>query len=852
MTSFWADLASQLRSTTEYRRLHAAVVTARDHPPPGDEPDPRRATVERAPLVLLAWLAELLRADTRRPLLLLVPRESEAGVVVEAARLLLSPPPSSDGGEVPIAFPAPALTPYQETRASLSVRTAEVLALDGLFARSRPAVVCTPRALFQRLPSRAAFERLATTLRAGQRLDLDQLVRALAAAGYRRTDLVAEVGTFAVRGGVVDLFPPGDGLPLRLDLFGDTLEELRRFDPVSQRSQRATGQARVLPMGLFASGAERAQALARRLLELGGADSGIETAERVEALSRGETFPGWENYLPLVEETETLADLLPGALVVLAEEATLREELRHHVALLQTEYAARREQMRLAVPPELLGTEEAAACSVLDRAAVVSGAPPGSRSAVTIDVACTLTDQLARQVPRFPREVETARARGDRLVLVAPAAHHDRLNDYLDGALGERASLRQTVTLVDGELERGLRLPARSLVLFGEGQLFPRRPAVARSRLSPFLASMRDLKVGDYVVHEDHGIGQFAGMRALPAEGQRSAPAPTVPDAPPGAVPVVEVLEIVYADGRTLLLPPHRIDQVQKYSGLEGVAPRLDQLGGTSWTRKKGRVRRGLRKLATDLLRLYAERALAQAPRMRADNDLQAQFEAAFEFEETEDQSEAAATIKADLEQERPMDRLLCGDVGFGKTEVAMRAAMKTVLSGHQVAVLAPTTILADQHLETMRRRFAGFPVEIEMISRFRSPKEVKQILRRLAEGRVDVLVGTHRLLSHDIDLPRLGLLVVDEEQRFGVAQKERMKELRRNVHVLALSATPVPRTLQLSLAGVRDLSVIETPPKDRLAVETCIVGFSSDLVKEAIEFELERGGQVYYVYNRV
>ncbi|MDX1643798.1 MAG: transcription-repair coupling factor, partial [Thermoanaerobaculia bacterium] len=298
--------------------------------------------------------------------------------------------------------------------------------------------------------------------------------------------------------------------------------------------------------------------------------------------------------------------------------------------------------------------------------------------------------------------------------------------------------------------------------------------------------------------------------------------------------------------------PLTRLDEIEKYSGIEGVAPRLDRLGGSSWSRTKSRVRAGMRKLAIDLLALYAERQVQRAPTMAADSELQAEFEAAFEFEETPDQLEATAAIKADLERSRPMDRLLCGDVGFGKTEVAMRAAFKVVEGGHQVAVLAPTTILADQHLETFRERFERFPVEIDMISRFRTAAEIRRVTRAAREGRVDILIGTHRILGSDIDIPRLGLLIVDEEQRFGVAQKERFTELRKNVHVLSMSATPVPRTLQLALAGVRDLSVIETPPRDRMAVETAIVSFNRQLVAEAVEFELARQGQVYYVYNHV
>ncbi len=344
------------------------------------------------------------------------------------------------------------------------------------------------------------------------------------------------------------------------------------------------------------------------------------------------------------------------------------------------------------------------------------------------------------------------------------------------------------------------------------------------------------------------------GLRAVGGDGSPEGELPPSLDAlrVAGGPTDVEVMEVAYSDGRRLLLPLSRIDQIQRYSGIEGVSPRLDRLGGSSWVRTKEKVKRSMQKLASDLVRLYAERQLASAPSMGPESDLLAQFEAAFDFEETEDQLTVIQAIKEDLESERPMDRLLCGDVGFGKTEVAMRAAFKVVESGFQVAVLAPTTILADQHLETFQRRFAGHPVRIEMVSRRRSPARCARSGRRWRRAKVDILIGTHRLLSRDMKIPNLALLIVDEEQRFGVAQKERLRELKKNVHVLAMSATPVPRTLQLSLAGVRDLSVIETPPRDRMAVETAIVPLTAELLREAIEFERERQGQVFFVYNRV
>ncbi len=805
----------------------------------------------RLPLPAAAWVGELLARDLGRPILVLVPREADALTWMEAARLF-------GREEGVVYFPAPSLTPYQEAETSLLVRAQEAVALDCVASGRLTTVVATPRALFRRLPTREAFRGAALDVRPGEDHPIEALVAHLVRYGFRRTDLVYEVGDFAVRGGIVDLFPPGEETPIRLDLFGDTVESIRWFDPQSQRSEDTLDSVCILPLSLFPIGAGEAGRLAD-LLSGGQAadpDWGPEAAGMLEGLrTRGE-FPGWENYLPLLaERTVSLPEVLGDPLVFAVDPPALEAEVNHHAERLEADFTARREHGRLAVPPEMMeGPSEqvretlaAAELRLRDLVGEAAGA----------DFRGVLTDLFHGQLPRFPQEVATARSRGERCIVVVSAVHRRRIEELLEGR--EVPLGRGGVELVTGEIGRGFRLPPAGVVLYGEQQLLAqaklqRRPA--RSRFGPFLSSLRDLKVGDFVVHVDHGIGQFVALRSVGGSGDgASALPPAVRDLAGMAAAAsleTEVMEISYATGKRLLLPLSRIDQVQKYSGIEGVAPRLDQLGGTSWNKTKARVKKGMRDMAGELLKLYAERQIARAPAMPPDTDLLHQFEAAFPYEETADQLEAIATIREDLQRERPMDRLLCGDVGYGKTEVAMRAAFKAVDGGYQVAVLAPTTILADQHQETFKKRFAGFPVNVEMVSRFRSPAEVRELKKRLADGKVDILIGTHRLLSKDIQLPRLALMIVDEEQRFGVAQKERLKQLKKNVHVLAMSATPVPRTLQLSLANVRDLSVIETPPRDRMAVETAILPYRDELVREAIEAELERGGQVYYVYNRV
>jgi transcription-repair coupling factor (superfamily II helicase) len=815
------------------------------------------------PIPAAAWVFELAADLVARPNLVLVPGESDALAWVEAARLL------GATAEDVIFFPSPALTPYQESETSLQVRAQESIALDKLFRASRPTLVCTPRALFRPVPGAAAFAAAVVEVEAGQEVDLDDLVRRLDRYGYRRTELVAEVGTFAVRGGVVDLFAPGMAEPSRLDLFGDLVESIRSFDLASQRSGEAFESLRVLPLSLFPATSDQAQALAVRLEELGVEPIG-EAGDRIERLHLGEGFPGWENYLPVLEEQRTgLVDLaaLVDRQVICFEPDLLMREAEHHQAVLEDEFDSRRAADRLAAASEdlllplnrVLGVITAADHTIGVGLAQESGIEEATDRPTRreVDFKATLTDQLVGQLPRLQREVETARLRGDRVIFVAAEGNEGRLREMLEQR--EISIDDGLVSVVSGELQRGFRLPAAGITVFSDLQLFPlRSPAKSRSRLKPFLSGIRDLKVGEFVVHEDHGIGQFVGMRSLSAIADnevtdpRVVLPPAIDDLRPVAGSSTEVMEIAYSDGRTLLLPLHRLDQVQRYSGIEGLAPRLDKLGGSSWSRKKGRVRKGLQKLAMDLLKLYAERKLATAPLVEVDSDDQNLFELAFEHTETEDQLVAMQEIKSDLESGKPMDRLLCGDVGFGKTEVAMRAAFKVVDNGYQVAVLAPTTILASQHLQTFRSRFAEFPVTIDMVSRSRSAAEVRAIKKEIREGRLDILIGTHKLLSQDLDFPKLGLLVIDEEQRFGVGHKEKLKDLRREMHVLSMSATPVPRTLQMSLAGVRDLSTIESPPKDRMAVETQVVPFSSDLVRDVIEFELERGGQIYFVHNRV
>ncbi len=855
----WGELSHTLRSSAPFRRLTERLAAG--------APGAVRSGVDvvRLPVAAAAWVADLLAAELGGPVLALVPREADAQAWLEGAQLFAGA--AGPGAEAAaVYFPAPSLSPYQETEPSLAVRAQEAAALDRILGRRTRAVVATPRALFRRLPAAADFAAAVVEVAAGDDLPPARLAERLLARGYHRSDLVAEVGELAVRGGVFDVFPPGEELPLRLDFFGDTIDSIRRFDPQTQRSEERVDRARLLPLSLFPSGPEDARRLAEALPPRLAWDLSPDGARHLEDLRERGGYPGWEGLLPaLAARTAGLEELLPGALVVAVDPPALAVEVEHHAGLLAADFAARREHGKLALPPEAVERPAAAVEAALAAAEVVvrdlvlgaGWTAPGAAGGADgpVDFAATATDLFQGQLPRFPQEVATARDRGDRCLVVVAPGHTGRMEQLLEGrelTLGPGGC-----ELVEGELTRGFRLPAAGVSLYGESQILPRarpqvRPPARKARYGPFVSGLRDLKPGDFVVHGDHGIGQFVGLRRIDGSGDGGPLPPSLAGMGGHGPGESEVMEIAYSTGQRLLLPLSRLDLIQKFSGIEGVAPRLDKLGGTSWNKTKAKVKSSLRDMAGELVKLYAERQLAEAPVMPPESDLGGQFAAAFAYEETADQHEAIAAIAGDLERARPMDRLLCGDVGYGKTEVAMRAAFKAVDGGYQVAVLAPTTILADQHLETFQERFKGFPVAIEMISRFRTPEEVRDIRKRLAAGKIDILIGTHRLLSKDVEIPKLGLLIVDEEQRFGVAQKERLKQLKKDVHVLALSATPVPRTLQLSLAGVRDLSVIETPPKDRMAVETAILPFDTQLVREAIEFEIGRGGQVYYVYNRV
>jgi transcription-repair coupling factor (superfamily II helicase) len=814
-------------------------------------------------------LARLVEAHGDGPALVLVSASKEADALVEELRQALGEPPPEEGGRVR-PFPRPDALPFDRFSPQPFVTAQRMDVLHRLAAAERPGpVVVAPwTALASRVPGRQAVRARSVEIAAGQHVDRDALVATLVAAGYARQALVEERGELAVRGGVVDLFPPQRARPVRIELLGDEVESLREFDPASQRSQRELSRLVAPPpreilcdreLVVARGGAIRARADAQSLHP--------RVADRlIDALLRGSLPPGSEALAPLLQpETESFLDFLPSeALVALVEPASGRARLaRFFEEALESFETARGERLACAPDEVLVPTDaivarvEAARPVSLERLALHEPGP------TALTVRAFGHERLLERLRAARRPgasggalapLATALAgwcaAGQRVVLTAAAlSGAERLRTLLAEYRIDARLAREPAPLgrwsTPGQVEvrvaafaEGAVLPDERLVLVTEDELFgPRAPQ--RRRAEGFRAdaalALERLAPGDLLVHAEHGISVYRGLVLMRFGG--------VSD---------EFLRLEYEGGDRLFLPVHRLNLVQRYVGAEGAAPKLDRLGGATWERTRRGVRRAVRDMARELLALHAARELAPgfafSPRDRALEE----FEAAFPYEETPDQHAAIEEVLADLAKPRPMDRLVCGDVGYGKTEVALRAAFRVVMDGKQVAVLVPTTVLCQQHLETFERRFAATPVRIDSLSRFCSPAEARQVRAELADGKIDIVIGTHRLLQKNVAFRDLGLLVVDEEHRFGVTHKERIKRLRETVDVLTLTATPIPRTLQMAFAGIRDLSVIETPPPDRLAIRTQLCRFDEGLLREVILREVRRGGQVFFVHNRV
>jgi len=761
----------------------------------------------------LALHAAVLAQD--HPLVVVVPTEADAEAMSGDARFFLATLlglGEREAADAVLTFPSLDVDPFRALAPHLAVASARARALAGLASRTARIVVVPARALLPKLSDPARLAAASLVLEPGMEISPQELGDRLVEAGYLPEDPVDEHGEFCVRGGVVDFYPASEPTPIRLEFVGDIVESIRRYDSATQRSLAAVDRIAVMPQRELLDDAER--------------------PDDPEARDRSASFIDYVR--------RAGADLLVFE----------PEDVGERVRALEQQWRESAGTLASRGRPVLSFEAMAAGWSDIDgwlrQARQITQLSLDDDAGAATHVSTTPALEYRGRIADWAAEISRLRAQGGQVLFVAATSGRaeriiEILRDYdvrarhVDADDVERAG----VLVATGLLSRGFHLPSAGLMVFAETDLFEEERRTQerrrRSATTAFLSDFRDLKIGDYVVHVENGIGRFVGLRRLSV----------VPGQPPQ-----EFMELRYAGDDKLFVPLERLDLVQKYSG--GAAPTLDRLGGTTWEKAKTRVRKAMRDMAEELLKLYAARKAVAGHAFSPDSHWHQEFADAFEYELTPDQQSAIADITRDMEQPTPMDRLLCGDVGYGKTEVAMRAAFKAVVDGKQVAFLAPTTILAFQHERTLRERFAGFPVKIAMISRFRTKQEQKEILEQLAAGQIDIIVGTHRLLSKDVRFRDLGLLIVDEEQRFGVAHKERIKQMRKRIDVLTMTATPIPRTLNMSLVGIRDMSVIETPPRDRLAIQTQVVKFDTDVIARAIRTELERGGQVYVVHNRV
>src|ERR1700683_3470265 len=787
-----------------------------------------------------ALLLVLFQRAASRPLIFVVNDNRAVEDFLPVLRGFAELTSACDPGSI-ISLPARDVLPFQNLSPHPELQEERATALWKIATGAASIVVSPVAATAIRLRSGDYYADLPRPIRRGEPFDLDSLLVHLNTVGYVSTDVVEMPGQYALRGGILDVYSPEADRPLRIEFFGDEPDSIRKFDPTSQRSSTPVDEALLLPLtetpvSEYLLGAIHTRLSGKRIE---GSEEIVEAAVRAGGVN---VFPGWEFYAPVAGADSTIFDLIPRASVLLDETDQLKQEFDRFWT--RVTEAHERSGVGNLVRPEDLYLPPG---DWWQKTASLAGADVehlGITRSLNEDAVTFLTQPSPRfhgAVPAMLEEVQKLNADGKRVLFAVPnIGEVERLADVfteynVSFKLGSRtrggesyadetsyfAGEVLTTTLAKAYVPDGVLFPDAHLAIFGARDLFDESDAVAsrpqrqKSKVSAFLSDFRDLQVGDYVVHVEHGIGQYQGLKEI-NQGDGNA----------------EFMLLEYAEGARLYVPLTRLDLIQKYRSSEGAKPSLSHLGTAAWAKTKARVRKAMKDMADELLKLYAQRRAAKGFAFSPDNQWMREFEDAFEFTETEDKDLAITDVKRDMESSQPMDRLLCGDVGYGKTEIAMRAAFKAVNDNKQVAVLAPTTVLAFQHLETFRQRFAAFPVSIEMISRFRSAKQQKDILQRVEGGKVDVLIGTHRLLSKDVKFADLGLLVVDEEQRFGVRHKERLKQMRTEVDVLTMSATPIPRTLHMSLVGLRDMSVIETPPKDRMAIQTVVANWDEKLIQ--------------------
>lgn len=764
-------------------------------------------------------------------------------------------------------FPAKEVVFYNIDAISGDLRWARLKVIKEILNSSKKIVVTSIDSLTSVYTPKELFDKYNITLSIDDEVDFKDLSRKLLECGYERVESVEGKGEFSLRGGILDVFPPISTYPYRIELFGDTIDSIRTFNTESQRSIEKVDSMEIFPAKevilddeALNRGKENILKEFEEIKSTGKSDKErIEKLEsiiraNVESLTETLTFETVDSYLPyFYEKTDSFFDYVKNYLYIVDDvkkcegklESCYFEFKENYEAFLQRGGILPSQINLLLDEQELnekLGLQNVITLDVFDvNSRILNPYKKYSLNSITLNSYQGQLDLLIEDIKdKKSRGYRTiilsgTRPRGERLVnTLRDRGIESVYRDNVDSIeLGE-------VAITFGNLLKGFEYPDLKLCVISDKDVFGEAKRKISKRKTNKkgigkIKSFAELKLGDYVVHANHGVGVYKGIKQIEVGGHKR-----------------DYLDIVYDKGDKLYVPVDQLDLVQKYIGSEGKTPKVNKLGSAEWSKAKAKVKKSINEIAQDLVKLYATRATLKGYRYNKDTEWQRQFEDEFPFEETPDQLTSLEEIKKDMESDKPMDRLLCGDVGYGKTEVAVRAAFKAVMDGKQVAFLVPTTILAEQHYKNMIKRFSDFPVKIDMISRFRSAKEQKATLQAAKEGNVDILIGTHRLVSKDIVFKDLGLLIIDEEQRFGVAQKEKIKNLKKNVDVLTLSATPIPRTLHMSLTGARDISVIETPPEERYPIQTYVVEQNDQLVRDAVLREVNRGGQVFYVYNRV
>ncbi|WP_288859477.1 transcription-repair coupling factor [uncultured Flavonifractor sp.] len=839
-------LLSALNDIPEYRSLLAAIDN-------GACP----AAFSGLSAVHRAHFAAGIRQELNRPVVVVCADEGEAERMARDLAAL--------SGEAVRTLSAREFTFHNAAVVSRQYEHRRLSTLRALAAGECPLLVCTVESILQRTIPKTLLTQAAQVVRMGERHDLGELAGTLAAAGYTRCEQVEGVGQFALRGGILDFFSPAHPKPVRVEFFGDEIDAMGLFDPDTQRRIENLGAAEILPAaevlpqftpggyGGLLEGLDRLISQAKRRK---GSETLVQTLEEDrERLAASTAFPAMDRYIALIYPVmATAADYFPeDAVVVLSESPRVAERGKSYLWQLGEDAKALMER------GELAGELADFARTFEELTEVLADWPVCYLDAFTSSRypqrPRTLLNLLTKQLPSYGASLETAVSDlahyvsdGFRTVVLVSSEQRalnlqallreQKMTTAVDFQLHELPGYGKAVIAVGG-LTAGMEYPVGRFAVLTEGQSLlgkKRRSKPVTNRQK--LGSYADLSPGDLVVHEHHGVGRFLEMTKMTVDGVQK-----------------DYVKIAYAGADVLYVPATQLDLVSKYIGSGEDAQetrKLSRLGGTDWEKAKTRAKKAVKDLAKGLIQLYAERQRQPGFAFSPDSPWMKEFEDEFEYAETDDQLRCIAEIKQDMEQARPMDRLLCGDVGYGKTEVAFRAIMKCVLDGKQAAILVPTTVLARQHYLTAKQRFAKYPVEIDVVSRFRTQAQMKDTLRRLEQGGIDLLIGTHRLFQKDVKFKDLGLLVIDEEQRFGVQHKEKLKELSKQVDVLTLSATPIPRTLNMALSGIRDMSTLEEPPMDRQPVQTYVLEHDWGVLSDAMRRELERGGQVYYLHNRV